>query len=401
MIAVSLAGTLFFAATTDAQRGNVALYLLVTMAPFAVLAPVIGPALDRLQRGRRWALAGSPFGRAVLALVMVAALRRLLALPRGARRAGAVEVAQRAARRRRPAGAAAGHVADLGERPAVGLRAGDGRGRRRARRRDRGRCSASTGSCGATAVVFAVAGRARRAAAPARRRPDRRAARRRPDHRRDPGRQRAPPACQPARRPRAAGQRGAARARRLPDDLHARSWCRPPSPTAGTATLALGAVAAAAGLGSFAGTGRRLAACTPPRPTAWCCRRPAAAAAVTVLAAVFYSFAMAAVVAGVAAVTNALGKVSLDAIIQREVPEQPARVGVRPVGDRAAAGLGRRRRARHRAAADRLARLHRRRGAARARRRARAVEPATAAGRPARGGRRPEAPTTPVGPPWS
>ena len=59
MIAVSLAGTLFFAAATDAQRGNVALYLLVTMAPFAVLAPVIGPALDRLQRGRRWALAGS------------------------------------------------------------------------------------------------------------------------------------------------------------------------------------------------------------------------------------------------------------------------------------------------------------------------------------------------------
>ena len=39
------------------------------------------------------------------------------------------------------------------------------------------------------------------------------------------------------------------------------------------------------------------------------------------LAAVFYSFAMAAVVAFVAAVTNALGKVSLDAIIQREVPD--------------------------------------------------------------------------------
>jgi hypothetical protein len=33
MIAVSLAGTLFFAAATGAQRSNVALYLLVTMAP--------------------------------------------------------------------------------------------------------------------------------------------------------------------------------------------------------------------------------------------------------------------------------------------------------------------------------------------------------------------------------
>src|SRR4051794_4022902 len=72
MIAVSLAGTLFFAAPTHAQRSNVALYLLVTMAPFAVLAPVIGPLLDRLQRGRRWAIAGSQLGRALLCVVMAA-----------------------------------------------------------------------------------------------------------------------------------------------------------------------------------------------------------------------------------------------------------------------------------------------------------------------------------------
>src|SRR5262249_46725164 len=46
MIAVCLAGTIFFSAATSQQRGNVALYLLITMAPFAVVAPVIGPALD-------------------------------------------------------------------------------------------------------------------------------------------------------------------------------------------------------------------------------------------------------------------------------------------------------------------------------------------------------------------
>src|SRR3712207_3521602 len=45
---------------------------LVTMAPFAVVAPVIGPLLDRLQRGRRWALGAASFGRAALALVMAA-----------------------------------------------------------------------------------------------------------------------------------------------------------------------------------------------------------------------------------------------------------------------------------------------------------------------------------------
>ncbi|WP_375486285.1 MFS transporter [uncultured Jatrophihabitans sp.] len=70
MITVALAGTVFFGASADAQRGNVLLYLLVTMAPFAVVAPVIGPALDRLQHGRRWTMAGTAIGRAVLALIM-------------------------------------------------------------------------------------------------------------------------------------------------------------------------------------------------------------------------------------------------------------------------------------------------------------------------------------------
>src|SRR4029453_10488469 len=86
------------------------------------------------------------------------------------------------------------------------------------------------------------------------------------------------------------------------------------------ATLALGAIASAAGPGSFAGAavGSRLHTVDPDRVVLI---SAAGAAAITVLAAVFYSFAMAAVVALVAAVTNALGKVSLDAIIQREVPE--------------------------------------------------------------------------------
>jgi MFS family permease len=87
-----------------------------------------------------------------------------------------------------------------------------------------------------------------------------------------------------------------------------------------SATLALGTVAAAAGVGSFAGTaaGSRLHSVDPDRVVLI---SAAAAAGITVVAAVLYSFAMAAVVALVAAVTNALGKVALDAIIQREVPD--------------------------------------------------------------------------------
>jgi hypothetical protein len=80
MITVALAGTVFFGASAHAQRGNVLLYLLVTMAPFALVAPIIGPALDRVQHGRRWAMAGSAFGRAVLAAIMAQHPTELLVL---------------------------------------------------------------------------------------------------------------------------------------------------------------------------------------------------------------------------------------------------------------------------------------------------------------------------------
>ncbi|MYW72204.1 MFS transporter, partial [Pseudonocardia sp. SID8383] len=70
-VAVALANTLFFAAATAESTANVALYLAITVAPFALVAPVIGPALDRLQRGRRIAMAVSCAGRAVLAVVLV------------------------------------------------------------------------------------------------------------------------------------------------------------------------------------------------------------------------------------------------------------------------------------------------------------------------------------------
>lgn len=55
-IAVSLAGTLFFTLPTDQARPQVAQFLLLTMAPFAIVAPLIGPFLDRFRHGRRWAI---------------------------------------------------------------------------------------------------------------------------------------------------------------------------------------------------------------------------------------------------------------------------------------------------------------------------------------------------------
>ena len=68
-VAVSLAGTIFFANPGEA-RGNVALFLAVTMVPFAVVAPLIGPFLDRFSHGRRWAIGLTMAIRAFLCWVM-------------------------------------------------------------------------------------------------------------------------------------------------------------------------------------------------------------------------------------------------------------------------------------------------------------------------------------------
>lgn len=71
-MAVALANTLFFAAASGESKSKVALYLLITIAPFAVIAPLIGPALDRLQHGRRVALAASFLLRTALVVLLIA-----------------------------------------------------------------------------------------------------------------------------------------------------------------------------------------------------------------------------------------------------------------------------------------------------------------------------------------
>jgi MFS family permease len=69
-VTVSLAGSLFFTAPTSAARGSVLLYLALTLAPFAVIAPVVGPVLDRSRGGRRMVIVVSCLGRMVLAFLL-------------------------------------------------------------------------------------------------------------------------------------------------------------------------------------------------------------------------------------------------------------------------------------------------------------------------------------------
>ena len=73
-VAVALAGTLFFQVPTGDARGQVAQFLALTMLPFAIVAPLIGPFLDRFRRGRRWALGSTMAVRCFCCWVLAGAV---------------------------------------------------------------------------------------------------------------------------------------------------------------------------------------------------------------------------------------------------------------------------------------------------------------------------------------
>lgn len=73
-VAISLAGTLFFQVPTGEARGQVALFLGLTMLPFAIVAPLIGPFLDRFSHGRRWAIGSTMAVRAFLCWALATAV---------------------------------------------------------------------------------------------------------------------------------------------------------------------------------------------------------------------------------------------------------------------------------------------------------------------------------------
>jgi hypothetical protein len=81
LVAVALAGTLFFAVPVAAARPRVALYLLLTVAPFAVVAPLLGRLLDGRAGAGRLALTAAMALRAVLAALAVSRTESLLLYP--------------------------------------------------------------------------------------------------------------------------------------------------------------------------------------------------------------------------------------------------------------------------------------------------------------------------------
>jgi len=81
LVTMALAGSLFFSISPQAARGRVALYLFLTVAPFAVVAPLLSPVVDRSRGGRRALVIAGAASRAAVCLSMAAHLDGLLLFP--------------------------------------------------------------------------------------------------------------------------------------------------------------------------------------------------------------------------------------------------------------------------------------------------------------------------------
>ncbi|MEZ5170965.1 MAG: MFS transporter [Acidimicrobiia bacterium] len=78
---LALSGSLFFTVSADAARPRVILALLFTMAPFAVVAPLMGPALDRIRGARSLMITVVGITQFVLCLVTANHLNDLALYP--------------------------------------------------------------------------------------------------------------------------------------------------------------------------------------------------------------------------------------------------------------------------------------------------------------------------------
>lgn len=71
LLAIALADSLFFDVDPNDARWKVGAYLLLTIAPFAVIAPFLGPVMDRIRGGHRYMIIGTAVIRAALMAALV------------------------------------------------------------------------------------------------------------------------------------------------------------------------------------------------------------------------------------------------------------------------------------------------------------------------------------------
>ncbi|MHB8219324.1 MAG: MFS transporter [Acidimicrobiales bacterium] len=81
LVTISLAGSLFFSISPHEAKSKVLLYLVLTLAPFAVVSPLLGPLIDRSRGARRAMAVLSATGRCALCPFMAADTHSLLLFP--------------------------------------------------------------------------------------------------------------------------------------------------------------------------------------------------------------------------------------------------------------------------------------------------------------------------------
>ena len=78
---VSLAGSLFLSVSVDAARPRILLYLMCTLAPFALVVPILAPFTDRFRGGYRAIIVATAVGRSAVCLLMANHLTTLFFFP--------------------------------------------------------------------------------------------------------------------------------------------------------------------------------------------------------------------------------------------------------------------------------------------------------------------------------
>ena len=81
VVTISLAGSLFFSISPNAADHKILLYLLFTLAPFAIVSPLLGPLIDRSRGARRLMVVSAAVGQVVLCPLMATHLHSLLLFP--------------------------------------------------------------------------------------------------------------------------------------------------------------------------------------------------------------------------------------------------------------------------------------------------------------------------------
>lgn len=81
VMAVALADSLFLSMSPDVARGKVLQFLAISFIPFAVVAPLIGPAIDKMRGGRRMVISLTAVLRLGIAVAMIGRVDEVVLFP--------------------------------------------------------------------------------------------------------------------------------------------------------------------------------------------------------------------------------------------------------------------------------------------------------------------------------